>query len=94
MFLEEGNMLTIFNELSFDKEDIETLREIYKDFSDVLIQRIINVLAKYGCSIDYIKHLLLNNKNLFLMDVDRLQYLLEAIVSNGDTIEEVLLEII
>lgn len=87
-------MKDLLKELSFDMEEIEIFNKEFQNIPSFQIELIIRLLKKYGCHKEFIKHILINRKDLFLVDATRLEYIMEAIVANGDIIEETLLEIV
>lgn len=77
--------------------DMEDIIDNYTLFASVGVHKIISIidlLKMYNCNNDFIKECLLTKTNIFAYELERLSYVLESIISNGDMIEEVLLEII
>ena len=85
-------MESILIDLGFFKEDIANVMKLYTN--EVKFIRVIAILKEYKCNIDFIKWIIINKKEIFEMDIDRLEYILDAISSNNDIIEETLLDII
>lgn len=86
-------MEQLFLEMGFDKEDIEALVSMYCHVGKYKMETIIYILKDYGCSKAYIKDLIIHKVSVFEYDKDQLVYLLEAILSNGDLIEDTLTDI-
>lgn len=80
--------------IGFFKEDIDSILNVCDDINEYKISRVILLLKKYKCDNNFIREIILNKKNIFEMDLDKLEFSLEAIVSNGDTVEEILGELI
>ena len=80
--------------LGFDLEDIDGLLPVLNDIGVYRIERVVSLLNRYYCDACFIRDVVVNNRELFLMDFDRLEYILEAISSNGELVEDVLLTII
>ena len=81
----------IYKELKLDKEDIDLLYDIIKNYPISKIESVYSLLKKYNCSIDLIKELFFNEKyHIFDYEIDRLKYFFDAIISNNDIIEEMI----
>ena len=87
-------MEKLLKELLFDDHEIEWLLIDLDSIGYSKVERIISILIKSGCSSDYIKEILFNHKRIFDLDLERINYTIEAILSNGDIIEETLLELV
>ena len=87
-------MKEILINIGFDLEDIDFLLEKLQTFGKYKVEKIVNLLTRYGCSKIFIKEIIINKNYIFSYDVDQLEYKLEAIVSNGELVEEVILDII
>ena len=87
-------MREIFINLGFDNEELEDLLIKYEYIGVYKLEKIILLLSRYGCNKIFLKELIINRTKVFEYDVDQLEYILDAIVSNGDCIEETLLEIL
>ena len=82
--------------LAFDFDIVEATL-IENEFLNMGVYNIsayVILFNKYRLNKFFIKEIILKRKDLFLMDKDRLEYVFDAIISNGDIIEETLLDII
>ena len=80
-------------DIGFSLEEIVTFYENNKTSEFYLIS-LVNLFKKYNCNNLFIKEILINYLDKINCDIDELEYKLEAIVSNGDNIDEVLIDII
>lgn len=80
--------------LDCDLDEIEWIMNDLKDENITKIENIIKILLKNQCNKDFIKEVIFNHKRLFKLDLERINYIIEAILSNGDIIEETLLELV
>ena len=87
-------MEELLKELKFDREEINYLLNDLKEYSYYNVVSIVELLKKYNCHIDFIKEICMNRADIFLIDKDRLEYILDAIVASGDIIEETLFELL
>ena len=93
MCLEGRQMEELLLSIGMDMEEIIDKRTFYSSIGIYKISAIINLLKRYNCSNEFIKECLLNSK-IVTYQMDKLSYILDSIVSNGDMIEEILLEIV
>lgn len=87
-------MKDILFDLGFDLDDLDEIISKLEEFGKYKVESFIGVLKNYGCTNFYIRDVIKKRLDIFILDKDRLVYTLEAIISNGDLIEEVLLDII
>ena len=80
--------------LGFDKEDINGLLYELDKYNSYILKRNIDSLLRYNCDNGFIKYIVSNRSDVLSMDCDRLTYILDAIISNNDIIEETLLDLV
>jgi hypothetical protein len=87
-------MKELLVDIGFTLEEIEGIKPKLEIIGQYKVESIVFVLKRYGCSNLFIKEII--NKRIDILDLDKdiLSYTLEAITSNGDLIEDVLLDII
>ena len=87
-------MKNILVDLGFDAEDVDLFIGRLESYGKHKVEKIISLLYKYGCTKFFVKQLMSENVSVFSLDADMLEFKLEAIISNGDLIEDVLLDVI
>ena len=87
-------MQDLLKTISCDPDEIEWLLKDIRVEDEKNAENIIKLLLKYNCDKEFIKNIIFNHKRLFEMDLERITYIIEAILSNGDIIEEMLLELV
>ena len=80
--------------LGCDPDEIEWILKDFKDKNIATVESALNLLIRYQCDKDFVKYIIFNHKSIFDMDLERIEYIIEAILSNGDIIEETLLELV
>ena len=87
-------MVTLLKKINLDHEEIEWLNDYLLDIGVSKVENFINLLIDKGCHYDFIKEILFNHREVIKIDLERISYIIEAILSNGDIIEETLLELV
>lgn len=87
-------MKDVLLSLGFSIEEIETFKEKNDEINELYLVSFVNLLRRYNCKNLFIKEILINKLQKLKLGIDELEYKLEAIVSNGDNIDEVLIDII
>ena len=87
-------MEQILLNLNFAREEVEQIKLELIDTSVAKVEKVVNVLRIHGCSKAFIREIILNRKDVFSMDFDKLVYIIEGILANSDNIEEILLDIV
>ena len=87
-------MVGLLLELGFDKEEIDSILSTIDITYENNIKNIVYMLKRYGCNISFIREIFKNRIDVFYKDKDVLQYKLEAILANGDIIEDIFLDIL
>ena len=85
-------MVDVLISIGFDVNEIEAMDK--EKINIYNLEKFILLMKKYNCKNAYIKDLILNYSNILEVELDVLEYKLEAIVSNGDIIDEVLIDLI
>ena len=94
MFLEDNKIEKLLLSIGVDMEDIIDKKSYLDEIGIHKIEAIIQILKKYHCHNVFIKECLLYRNKIVMYDIEQLAYILESIVSNGDMVEDVLLEIL
>jgi hypothetical protein len=85
-------MVDVLISIGFDVNEIEAIDK--ERINTYNLEKFILLMKKYNCKNAYIRDLILNYSNILEVELDVLEYKLEAIVSNGDIIDEVLMDLI
>lgn len=86
-------MKELLLDVGFSLEEIEIFNKNNKT-NEFYLVKLVALFKKYNCSDLFIKEILINYLSKINYDIDQLEYKLESIVSNGDNIDEVLIDII
>ena len=87
-------MEDILLSLGFDKEDINSLLFELDKYNTHVLRKNIDSLLRYNCNSGFIRYIVSNRNDVLSMDCDRFIYILDAIISNNDIIEETLLDLV
>lgn len=87
-------MEEVLFKIGFKKEEVEELLIQLSNLSEHVFIMKIQLFNKYKCHNDFIKEIIIKRKDILYLDIDRLEYIFDAIIANNDIIEETLLEIV
>ena len=87
-------MKQVLLDLQFSMEEIEGIEEIVNVIGNYKLERVIHLFKMNNCSNAFIRELIINKRDVFEMDFDKLSFMVESILANGELIEEVILELI
>jgi len=87
-------MKELLMDINLSIEEIEMLKDNLENIGCYKLEKVINVFKQNHCSNNFIRELIINRQEVFDMDIDRIILLIEAILANGDLIDEVFFELI
>ena len=80
--------------IGFYKEEMEELDGKFDAINKNKIIKIIVLLKRYHCSNEFMREVVVNYYRFESLDFDRLEFIIESIIANGDDIEDTLLELL